>query len=92
MGFSDVLLHLLNFTAPAVFVAVLTAMSTPRLLHRNVGLPGFARLAGACFVANMLVLAAGLWFFGRDGRMATYAVMVLVCGTVAWAMARGWRA
>ena len=31
-----------------------------------------------------LVLLAGLVFFGRDGKMATYAALVAVQGTLAW--------
>jgi hypothetical protein len=30
------------------------------------------------------VLLAGLVFFGRDGKMATYAALVLAQGTLAW--------
>jgi hypothetical protein len=37
------------------------------------------------------VLAIGLGLFGRDGRMASYVALVLVCGSVQWAAARGWR-
>jgi hypothetical protein len=34
------------------------------------------------------VLLAGLVFFGRDGKMATYAALVLVQGTLGWWMRR----
>jgi hypothetical protein len=42
-------------------------------------------------VANSVVLVAGLWFFGRDGKMATYTAMVLVSGSLQWLLCRGWR-
>jgi len=29
--------------------------------------------------------------FGHDGKMATYAAMVLACGTSQWVAAKGWR-
>jgi hypothetical protein len=38
-----------------------------------------------------MVLAAGLWVFGRDGKMATYAALVVVVGSTQWLMGGGWR-
>jgi hypothetical protein len=35
-------------------------------------------------LVGMVVLLAGLVYFGRDGKMATYAVLVLAQGTLAW--------
>ncbi len=92
MGLFDAVNHLLNFTAPAAFVALFTALFARVLLRKARSLPGFWSLAGFCFAASLLVLLAGLVVFGRDGRMATYAAMVLVCATVPWVMARAWRA
>jgi hypothetical protein len=37
------------------------------------------------------VLVAGLAWFGRDGRMATYVALVVVCGSAQWWLLRGWR-
>ena len=91
MDFLDVIHHLFNFTAPAAFVAIVTAFLAPRLLLGKLSLPGFRPLAGACFLASVLVLVAGLWVGGRDGRMVTYAAMVVACGSVPWVLARAWR-
>jgi hypothetical protein len=66
MGLLDIINHLLNFTAPAAFVAVFTAFFARAVLFRHLSLPGFRRLAGACFLASVLVLVAGLAFLGRD--------------------------
>jgi hypothetical protein len=38
-----------------------------------------------------LVLLAGLWFFGRDGKMLTYAALVVASATVQWVMLGLWR-
>lgn len=35
-------------------------------------------------VAGVVVLLAGLVYFGRDGKIATYAALVVVQGTLAW--------
>ena len=91
MGLLDIANHLINFTAPAAFVAIFTAFFARSALFGTARLPGFLRLAIYCFVASLIVLVVGLSFFGRDGKMASYAVMVLVCASVPWAMARGRR-
>ena len=36
--------------------------------------------------AGVLVLLGGLILFGRDGKMFTYAALVLAQGTLAWWM------
>ncbi|MBK7005121.1 MAG: hypothetical protein IPH37_08255, partial [Burkholderiales bacterium] len=33
------------------------------------------------FVVSAVVLVAGLWFFGRDAKMATYGAMLLAVAT-----------
>jgi hypothetical protein len=38
------------------------------------------------------VLAAGLWHFGVDGKMATYAGLVAAVATAQWLGSRGWKA
>ena len=38
-----------------------------------------------------MVLVAGLVFFGRDGKMATYAALVLAIASSQWLLLRGWR-
>jgi hypothetical protein len=30
-------------------------------------------------IAGVVALSVGLWFFGRDGKMASYAAMLLGC-------------
>jgi hypothetical protein len=42
-------------------------------------------------VAGIVVLAGGLWYFGVDGKMATYSVLVLVVASCQWFCGRGWR-
>jgi hypothetical protein len=86
--------HLLNFIAPAAAVAVLMVL-LPRLFfgffRSN---RGFAQSiwaqAAIIFVANLIVLAAGLVVFGRDGKMATYTALVVVAALTYWVLIRGW--
>ncbi len=75
------LAHLLAFAAPALGVALVLCLGL--WLRRSARLgrgAQFALLAGG----GVLVLLAGLIAFGRDGRMATYAALVLVQGSLAW--------
>jgi hypothetical protein len=91
MGFLDAANHLLNFLAPAMAVALLVALFA-RLFKPNRPLAQwFIAQAAINFVACAAVLIAGLWFFGRDGKMATYVAMVLVSATVQWVVLKNWR-
>ena len=78
MGVLDIVNHLLNFLAPAVAVAVLTVVFSRIFMKKMAGVPVFWMQFAINIVASACVLLAGLWFFGRDGKMATYAAPVLV--------------
>jgi hypothetical protein len=90
MGPLDVFWHLLSFLAPAFAVALGTALAARVLrVDRSVGRGWWAPVA-INFVAGVIVLAAGLWYYGRDGKMATYAALVLTVATTQWLAGRGW--
>jgi hypothetical protein len=88
MNFFALLAHLAGFVAPAVVVGLCLwlASQTPSR-GRRVRWSRSIDLSVLVFV-GVDVLLAGLVFFGRDGKMATYAALVLVQGTLAWWM---WR-
>ncbi|HEX5804794.1 MAG TPA: hypothetical protein VFY31_00430 [Macromonas sp.] len=86
-------LHLANFVWPAVTVAGLLACA---VLLRQGGRKGqplqarFGRVWGGLALAGVAVLLAGLVVFNHDGKMLTYAALVLVQGTLAaWWRQRG---
>ena len=92
MGPIDLFLHLFNFVAPALSVAlVVTVFARFIVPNRDSALTCIVQ-AAINFVACTLVLLAGLMYFGRDGKMVTYAAMVLVSATSHWVMARSWKA
>ncbi len=75
------LLHLFNFALPALVLALLLALA---LLGRQAGsLPSLWRAWRWLAATGLLVQLAGLLAFGRDGKMATYAVLVLSLGSLA---------
>ncbi len=90
MSASDAILHLLGFLAPVAFVAVLTALVAPWLLPRGAR-PGRVTCAMVNLAAGLAASATGLWFFGVDGKMASYAAVVLVIASAQWLTARAWR-
>lgn len=84
MGPLDALWHLLNFVAPALGVAALSALLAKWAWRRELAAVRWRQLAQAAAVAGVLALGAGLVLFGRDGRMATYAALVLACALALW--------
>ena len=92
MDLLDLLNHFLNFVAPAFFVAVLVPLAARWFMKKTPAVISLWAQSVINFLVNVMVLALGLWFFGRDGKMATYSAMVLLCATSQWVMLRGWRA
>ena len=84
MQAADAFWHLTNFLAPAVIVGGIAAGLTRLIWRRELGKGGGFRLwawaSGACALSLLL----GLVLFERDGRMATYGVMVAACATALW--------
>jgi len=92
MGPWDAFNHLLNFVTPAAAMAVLLGLSGRIFRSKTpVALSWWVRVA-IIFAVGVAVLAAGLVVWGRDGKMLTYAALVLACATCQWVLVRGWRA
>ncbi|GAB3184725.1 hypothetical protein [Hydrogenophaga aquatica] len=91
MGILDLFFHVINFLLPAVALA---GLLTPGVVGwRGLRLTGPAarRFLHVWLVlggVGMGVLMIGLAWYGRDGRMATYAALVLVMGSTAWWLRR----
>jgi uncharacterized membrane protein YraQ (UPF0718 family) len=96
MTFLSALLHLLNFILPAVFVGGLLAAFAPLALRIKVKRTRQQVLRQ--WLINSLVgiaaLALGLCFYGVDGKMMSYAALVLTCGLaqfIQFVQLRAWR-
>lgn len=77
--------HVLNFFAPAAVVGFLTAGLVKLVWWRALRSVGWWGLSLAASSACALGLVAGLVLFGRDGKMASYGLMLLLCTlSVAW--------
>ncbi|MGA8513189.1 MAG: hypothetical protein WB821_00275, partial [Burkholderiaceae bacterium] len=91
MGFLDAANHLLNFAAPAAFVALLVTWFSRFLLPKRPVVHVYWTQTAINFIACLAVLLAGLWFFGQDGKMATYLAMVVASATAQWVLMKDWR-
>ena len=92
MGPLDSLNHLINFAGPAFVLAVLMPGFARLMVNGKGAGPAFWVQAVVNFTVCLATLLAGLWFWGRDGKMATYFAMLLVCATAQWGMWRAWKA
>ena len=87
----DALNHLLNLFAPAAAMALLLVLGG-RLCLRKCPSPYTLLLQVALqLLLGSAVLAAGLVWWGHDGKMLTYAALVLAGGSLQWWLQRGWR-
>jgi hypothetical protein len=81
---ADAFWHLTNFFAPALFLGGAAALATRWIWRREPARVGVARLWAWASGAAALVSIAGLVVFGHDGRMATYAAMVVASAFALW--------
>ncbi|EJE52668.1 hypothetical protein PMI14_02667 [Acidovorax sp. CF316] len=91
MGPLDTLNHLLNFLAPAAAMAVLMALGARLLGWKSTAFRATWAQVAIQFAVGSAVLLGGLVLQGRDGKMATYAALVLACATCQWAMGKSWK-
>lgn len=84
MGPLDAFGHLLNLFLPAVMLAGLAAALAKVVWRSGLKPVSWWRLAAPAAVACAAVTLAGLVWAGQDGRMVTYAAMVLACALALW--------
>ena len=91
MGLIDSLNHLANLgIGPLVVASVVSAVA-----RRWAGPAGSGPSFWVCLAVNaaagLLVLCASIWLLGRDGKMLSYAILVLVMGSTQWLLSRAWK-
>lgn len=76
--------HLLNFFAPAFGIGLFSTLLAKVFWYRALlSVPWWRLWAWATGPACAAGIA-GLVYFGRDGKMASYAAMVLACSLGLW--------
>lgn len=91
MGPLDQLYHLANFLAPALAVGLLLALAGPFVSKKSPEALGFLAQTAINCIAGAVALGLGLWFFGRDGKMASYCALLVFAASSQWAGGRSWR-
>ena len=89
MSPADAFWHLANLFSPAFGLALIAPSLAKLLWRHDLRRVAWRSLVGWTWLACAAVLVAGLVLLGRDGRMASYAAMVLAAAAVLWW--RGWR-
>jgi peptidoglycan/LPS O-acetylase OafA/YrhL len=74
MSILDALYHLINFVLPAVFVGGGLALWGKRYNRRSVRQTWLINS-----VVGIAAMIAGLILFGVDGKMLSYALLVVAC-------------
>ena len=77
MGPLDLINHLLNFAAPAVFVGFFLALVAPRALGKGTRRGSLAACGLVNSICGACALVGGLWVFGNDGKMASYLALTM---------------
>jgi len=90
MGPLDLALHALNFAIPALAVAVGVSVAARLVLPSRPKTLGWWAPVAINSIVGLVVLAAGLWYFGVDGKVATYTALVAAISTSEWLLGRGW--
>ena len=91
MDFASAINHFFSFFLPAVCLPVLLWPMARLAFGRPNGAPRWWVQWLVQFAVCGAVLLAGLWVFGRDGKMLTYAALVLACASCQWLLMRGCR-
>jgi len=84
MSLLDAFWHLTHLLAPALATAGLSAGGAKLLWRRELSAVPWYALAGAAAVGGVAVTLAGLVLTGRDGRMGTYAGIVVANALMLW--------
>ncbi len=92
MGPIDFLNHMLNLMAPAFWLALVVTVVARLFIKKKPVILAAWKQSAINFAVCSVALGVGLWFFGNDGKMMTYAAMTLLCATSQWLMSGGWRA
>lgn len=84
MGPLDAIWHLGNLFAPAFGVGLMSALLAKLVWRRALSGRAWQRLSVWAVSAASAAWLGGLFYFGRDGKMSSYAVMVLACALSLW--------
>ncbi|GAB4404493.1 MAG: hypothetical protein OHK0048_24020 [Rhodoferax sp.] len=83
--------HVANALAPALWLALLLPLVSRFFAKKNQPTLSYFGQAAIFFIALSTVIVLGFMCFDHDGKLLTYATLVLVGGSVQWLMLKSWR-
>ena len=87
----SLIVHLANFSAPALFMAAwMWLLARVMWRHQSMHFKPWHQFVLNSF-AGIAVLLAGLLLGGQDGKMLTYASLVVVIASLQWVFFKAWR-
>ena len=86
MDWVDLFWHVAGFAAPALVLAPAMVLMGRFFGKRSAPALAWPAQAAINLIVCLGVLAVGLVLTGHDGRMATYAVLVLASASTQWAL------
>ena len=84
----SLIVHVLNFSAPAVGVSAWITLISPLIWRGSGRWKAWKSRFVLNSLAGLLVLLVGMIWTGQDGKMISYAAMVLACATSQWLLTR----
>ncbi len=84
MGPLDFLNHLANLLLPAAALGAVAAALSKVVWRAELAALRWWQLAGPAALVNVVVTVCGLAWYGRDGKMGTYAAMVAATALTLW--------
>ncbi|MDD2811771.1 hypothetical protein [Rhodoferax sp.] len=91
MGALALLNHVLNFVAPALWLAFMLPWLGRFFMKKRPLAHSYQAQVALIFIILVVASVAGLVLFGRDGKMLTYVALALLGASTQWAMHKGWQ-
>lgn len=89
MGLLTLLNHLINFAAPALWLALLLPWLARLLIRKRQSTYSLQAQMALTLIAGLVIQLLGLAVFGQDGKMVTYLALVATAATGQWLMRKG---
>jgi hypothetical protein len=77
--------HAALFLAPAAWLALVLGLGARYFYKKRPPWHESYAVFAMVFGCGGLTSLLGLWWLGNDGKMVTYAALVIVCASVQWA-------
>jgi hypothetical protein len=92
MGPLDTFFHLLSFVAPALATGFGVALAARVFFAKQLAGRSLWSFGAINSIAGAAALVGGLLYFGVDGKMFTYAALVVCAATSQFLAGRAWKA